>query len=245
MLVLNHRVTLMGAAAVEYDETQDLNYSNNIKDACRFLSQKINNYEDWLLCGLASASLGEEGRKYFLTLSRNPNYPEDTDLTLNTKYDKLIHYYDKGIEKRVTIATLFYVAKSYGYTDNIDYSCTDKGNRDRFIHLNRNILRYNNDSGIWVYWNDKIWDEDKEGVMSKALDKIDVNLDLKLKYISDKDKKANLLRHIKRTRSRNGREAIIALAKVDARMIPLRREYGLLKDYRLETGIKKYSGHPI
>lgn len=82
-----------------------------------FLAGKINNYEDWIQIGFALASIGEEGREYFLRISQNVNYPKDTFQFLNAKFDRLLSSYDQDRPDRITINTLFFIAREkYGFT---------------------------------------------------------------------------------------------------------------------------------
>jgi replicative DNA helicase len=82
-----------------------------VPSAVEFLSQFQIGYEKWVRCGMALASLGEEGRDYFINLSNNHNYTEDTLDTINKKYDNLLST-SRG---DVKIATLFEVAIDLGY----------------------------------------------------------------------------------------------------------------------------------
>jgi len=69
------------------------------------------NYEEWVKCGLALTQLGEKGRAYFVYLSLN-DFHKDTLDEINAKYDNLL----ETTEGKITLATLFQIAKDYGYT---------------------------------------------------------------------------------------------------------------------------------
>jgi hypothetical protein len=69
------------------------------------------NYEEWVKCGLALTQLGEKGRAYFVYLSLN-DFHKDTFDEINAKYDNLLD----TTEGKITLATLFQIAKDYGYT---------------------------------------------------------------------------------------------------------------------------------
>lgn len=78
-----------------------------------FLKGRVNNYTDWLRLGFALASLGEQGRQYFLSISRNnPDY-NDTEESLNKKFNSLLKDYRGDIK----IGTFFEIAKQYGYVN--------------------------------------------------------------------------------------------------------------------------------
>jgi len=81
-----------------------------VPSAVDFLKGKINNYEDWMNCGFALANLGEDGRKYFIELSDNPNYKDSLE-DINSKFDNFIETRTGDI----TLATLFKIAQNYGY----------------------------------------------------------------------------------------------------------------------------------
>ncbi|MFZ1288895.1 MAG: DnaB-like helicase C-terminal domain-containing protein [Melioribacteraceae bacterium] len=82
-----------------------------IPEAVKFLSNKINNYDDWRSAGMALASLGEKGRSYFQELSSNPRY-KDTAKKVDKKFDNFL----QKATGKIKIATLFEIAKNYGFT---------------------------------------------------------------------------------------------------------------------------------
>ncbi|MBK7867204.1 MAG: PriCT-2 domain-containing protein [Ignavibacteriales bacterium] len=75
-----------------------------------FLSGRITNYKDWLDVGMALSTLSENGRKYFVKISQSKKY-NDSEQEINKKYSELL----KSARGQITIATLFHVAKKYGY----------------------------------------------------------------------------------------------------------------------------------
>ncbi|MEW6195602.1 MAG: bifunctional DNA primase/polymerase [Bacteroidota bacterium] len=84
-----------------------------VKDAAEFLNGKIDNYDEYLRIGFALASLGEEGREFFLLIGKdNPKYPEDTEAVLNKKFDSLL----KDYRGNITLGTFFEIAKKFGFT---------------------------------------------------------------------------------------------------------------------------------
>ncbi len=99
------------------------------------------------------------------------------------------------------------------------YTLTDEGNRDRFIDMNSNELRYNINTDRWIYWNNQIWMEDKDGILSKSADKVTSNMALEFQRNSNSTLADANRRHLKRARSGIGRKEMIGLAKSDSRMI--------------------------
>lgn len=103
--------------------TPSVSVDPELSGVIQFLIQKnnetgliYNNYKNWQISGLALASLGEEGREYFLRLSfGNLNY-HDTEQYVNSEYDKLLRIYGNNSGKPVTIATLYSQARLHGYT---------------------------------------------------------------------------------------------------------------------------------
>jgi hypothetical protein len=84
-----------------------------VKKAAAFLSGGINNYDDFLRIGFALASIGEQGREFFLMIGKdNPKYPGDTQVALNKKFDGLL----KDYRGDVTLGSFFDIAKKYGFT---------------------------------------------------------------------------------------------------------------------------------
>jgi len=83
-----------------------------VKEAAEFFKGIVDNYDDYLRVGLALASLGEEGREYFLLITKdNPKYPQDTEAVLNKKFDGHLNDYRGDI----TLGTFFEIAKKYGF----------------------------------------------------------------------------------------------------------------------------------
>lgn len=85
-----------------------------LEDAVKCLSGKINNYDEWMRLGFALASLGEKGRKHFLSVSQNQKY-NDSKKALNKKFDGLLKDY-KG---NITLGTLYEIAKKYHWVKPI------------------------------------------------------------------------------------------------------------------------------
>jgi hypothetical protein len=82
-----------------------------LNDAADFIKGAINNYDDWMRLGFALASIGEDGREYFVKISTgNPKY-SDSEADVNKKFDGLL----KDYSGEITLGTFFEIAKSYGW----------------------------------------------------------------------------------------------------------------------------------
>jgi len=82
-----------------------------LDDAVKFISGGVDNYDDWLRIGFALASLGEDGRSYFVELSKdNPKY-NDSEEDINRKFDGFLKDYSGDI----TLGSFFEIAKKYGW----------------------------------------------------------------------------------------------------------------------------------
>lgn len=82
-----------------------------LNDAADFIKGAINNYDDWMRLGFALASIGKEGRKYFVRISTgNPKY-SDSEADINKKFDGLL----KDYSGEITLGTFFEIAKKYGW----------------------------------------------------------------------------------------------------------------------------------
>jgi hypothetical protein len=75
-----------------------------------FLKSVKLKYNEWIQCGLALTQLGEKGRGYFVYLSTNDFYKDTVD-EINEKYDNLL----ETTEGKITLASLFQIAKDYGF----------------------------------------------------------------------------------------------------------------------------------
>lgn len=80
-----------------------------VSDAACFLAERIDNYDDWVRCGLALSTLGEQGRKPFLLMSENERYNDSAEF-LNRKFDSFLR-----AKKTLTMGTFFFLAHSYGW----------------------------------------------------------------------------------------------------------------------------------
>lgn len=98
-------------AAPRVVQTDSYISDNALQNITACLSGRLNNYDDWMRTGFALASLGERGREHFIRISRtNPAY-QDTEESLNKKFDGLLKDYKGDIKT----GTLFTIAKKYGY----------------------------------------------------------------------------------------------------------------------------------
>jgi hypothetical protein len=86
-------------------------YLKHIPTVAAFLTSVNLSYDEWVKCGLALTQLGEKGRAYFVYLSLN-KFHKDTPDELNAKYDQLL----ETTEGKITLATLFQIAKEYGFS---------------------------------------------------------------------------------------------------------------------------------
>lgn len=100
----------------EASDHPDINHTQ-LTHLSEFMEGRINNYDDWLRLGFALASLGEEGRQYFIKISRNNPEYNDSEEQLNKKFDGLIKDYRGDIK----IGTFYEIARQYGYKDALQF----------------------------------------------------------------------------------------------------------------------------
>ena len=104
------------------------------KDVSEYLKGKVDNYDDYLRIGMALASLGEEGREYFLLIGKdNPKYPQDTEAELNKKFDGLL----KDYRGDITIGSLLHLAGKYGWQQN-----EEKKTKKNWFETTKEFLRF-------------------------------------------------------------------------------------------------------
>jgi len=82
----------------------------HLPTAILFLRSVKLSYNEWVKCGLALTQLGEKGRANFVYLSTNDFYADSVE-EINKKYDNLLD----TTEGKITLATLFQIAKDHGY----------------------------------------------------------------------------------------------------------------------------------
>lgn len=102
---------LTSSGQVTRSKTQR-NETKYLKEAAVFIKGKINNYDEFMRIGFALASVGEAGREIFLTVAGdNPNYPSDSEFSLNKKFDGFL----KDYRGDITLGTFFEIAKKFDY----------------------------------------------------------------------------------------------------------------------------------
>ena len=154
----------------------------------------IKDEQTWWELSMSIASLGEEGREYFLLLSEDhPLYPEDTSKALNKRYDKLLeawgNYHE---EERILNMNAFFniIEKKYKFKSprhkadgkkSVEFLLADK-----FTNRFKNTLLYDHSkSGKartygWYIWDGKLFNLSKKGEIS----------DFYLKFIEEEKKLA-------------------------------------------------------
>ena len=119
-------------------QTADADFNpKEIKAAVDILAENLNEkcYDEWMEIGFALASLGEEGRKYFIDLSLNNKEYTDSEQEVNKKFDGFLKDYDG----RTKLGTLFYHAKKYGYKPKNN----EKNNKPDFFYESKKYLQEN------------------------------------------------------------------------------------------------------
>lgn len=163
------------------------------------------NYDEWVKCGLALTQLGEKGRAYFVYLSLN-KFHKDTLDEINAKYDQLLG----TTEGKIKLATLFQIAKDYGYTyseirneepvntpDRLDFASELRerfeidDNRDPNVPLGFSLTKFNelckHTDGIQPGFYHLAAESNigKTAIFTNlALDLIDTNPDVSVMYFS-------------------------------------------------------------
>lgn len=93
------------------------NDTKYLKEAAEFVKGKINNYDEFMRVGFALASIGEDGREIFLSITKdNLDYPADSEFVLNKKFDGFL----KDYRGDITLGTFFEIAKKYGYSPHLN-----------------------------------------------------------------------------------------------------------------------------
>lgn len=187
------------SSAYERGRPSDVEYDvDTIKQAIKFIRK--NGYLDrkdeqlWWELSMSIASLGEEGREYFIMLSQDhPLYPEDNLKNLNKRYDKFMqawgNYHD---EERVLNMSAFFNKVQKEFKFKLPKSAkTGKKSlefllADKFTNKYRDLLLYDHSkSGKgrtygWYFWTNQYFQLSKKGEISEFY----------LKFINDEKKLA-------------------------------------------------------
>ena len=124
-----------------------------VMQACKYLSNHKYAYNDWFRCGCALYNeFGENGYQYWLVLSINENYPNDTELLIKDQWNKIAQNEKAG----VNIGTLFHIAKELGLRyknpsniNILNFPCTDIGNVELFLEKFGEKIRYIVETSEW------------------------------------------------------------------------------------------------
>lgn len=84
-----------------------------LESATKHLGEHLpaNCYEDWYRIGFGLASIGEQGRKYFIEMSlANPNY-NDNEAELDRRFSQFLTDYNG----RITLGSVYSIAENYGW----------------------------------------------------------------------------------------------------------------------------------
>ena len=163
----------------------DLAYGHNdIIKAIKYI--RNNGYLDmseeqlWWELSMSIASLGEGGREYFLLLSLDhPKYPEDTEVKLNKRYDKMLEAWGNYMdEDRILTMNAFFnkIEKVFKYkAPRVDISGKKSIEfmlADKFVKKYKNLLLYDHSKAGkartygWYIWNNKYFQLSKKGEIS-------------------------------------------------------------------------------
>jgi len=96
-----------------------------ISKAKYYLYNKIMDNDLWGKIGFSLASLGEQGRQFFMDISLNQKKYDDTEKTINRKFDNIL----KSNRGDSNIGTFLFHARKYGYKGEISH----RAGKDRQI----------------------------------------------------------------------------------------------------------------
>jgi len=109
----------------------------NINDAIEFIKEAEIGYDDWMKIGFALASLGEDGREFFVRLSLDNLHYDDSEKEINKKFDGFLRDY----KERTKLGTFFYIAEKYGWVRT----------RRQFWRMNENNTAIINESDLMEF----------------------------------------------------------------------------------------------
>lgn len=107
------------------------------------------------------------------------------------------------------------------YTENLPlntktYTLDDSGNAERFYDTYKNLVRFNYENNIWMIFNGKVWEEDKEEKIKILADKLISQMKKELSKITKEENKELYLasiKNIKRVSNTAGKDAMLKEAK--------------------------------
>lgn len=128
----------------------------------RLSPDRYENYDKWIACGMALASLGETGRDLWMEWSKGSDkFDEDQCLA---KWDTF-----KIDPTKLTLGSLFHWANQDDPANapKDDFHTTDLGNAQRFLRDHGENVRYIHAWGCWYIWNNRCWEKDETGAINR------------------------------------------------------------------------------
>lgn len=194
------RLEIYDNSPIDKKSYDDFDFSDDdIKKAIEHIRNKgyleTKDEQLWWELSMSIASLGEDGREYFLLLSQDhPLYPEDTIAALNKRYDKFVEawgtYHDE--ERLLNMNAFFNIVEKHFKFKSPRHKADGKKSvefvlADKFSNQFRDILLYDHSKSNkqktygWYIWDGTRFAQSKKGEIS----------DFYLKFI-EKEKKASI-----------------------------------------------------
>jgi hypothetical protein len=175
-------------------------------------------YKTWIDIGVAlhSTGWGERALKIYDDWSRTaPEKYEDADLP--KKWESFGRPTDK---KRITLGTLFYMAKERGWTDiTAPALYTDLGNARRLVARHGSNIRFVHEWHQWIIWEGTHWRADDDGAIMRLAKETVEALYAEAAKVADEDKRTELRKHAIRCQAAARLEAMIDLARTEPEVV--------------------------
>ncbi len=146
---------------VNYDKAE-------LKEAVNYLKGVETTYPEWLKLGFALASIGEDGREYFIEISKShPVHGKDSPSVINEQFNNCLASYDPN---KSTIRTLFHMAEQHGYVAKRDKFWFVAGDKTKISRVDLMNFLEKEGFGKFYQGNTFIFIRIKDNVVSEIVE---------------------------------------------------------------------------
>jgi putative DNA primase/helicase len=94
-----------------------------------------------------------------------------------------------------------------------EFNLTDTGNAHKFVERYGNIIKYNIDNKMWMFWNGKYWQNDVYNNIKNYAEIVIEEMKLEAKGVSHEEVRKAMVKNVKRALQTSGKQAMIKEAE--------------------------------
>jgi putative DNA primase/helicase len=165
--------------------------------------------------GIHSLNWGERGFQIWDVWSRST--PEVYDESDQLKTWRSFSRPYSG--HRITVATIYYLAKQHGWVEQIRDYRTDLGNARRLVRRHGQNIRFIHEWRKWIVWTGNRWRVDEDGAIVRLAKETVESMYPEAAQLTEEQDRSNLRRHALRCQAVARIEAMIKLAQSEPQVV--------------------------